>query len=52
VIKASRVKEVWFDPRYGVSYEFHTTDNQGYQTYTPPTTGRGQDWVLLLEATR
>lgn len=52
VIKALRVKEVWFDPRYGVSYEFHTTDNQGYQTYTPPTTGRGQDWVLLLEATR
>lgn len=52
VIKASRVKEVWFDPRYGVSYEFHVTDNQGYQTYTPPTSGRGQDWVLLLEATK
>jgi hypothetical protein len=44
------VKESWFDPRYGATYELHTSDNQGYQTYTPPTSGRGQDWVLLLEA--
>jgi hypothetical protein len=27
----------------------HRTDNQGFQTYTPPTRGRGQDWVLILE---
>ncbi len=50
IIKASRVRESWFDPRYGATYEIHTSDNQGYQTYTPPTSGRGQDWVLLLEA--
>ncbi len=50
IIKAARVRESWFDPRYGATYEIHTSDNQGYQTYTPPTSGRGQDWVLLLEA--
>lgn len=52
VIKAPRVKESWFDPRYGVLYEFHTTDNLGFQTYQPPTSGRGQDWLLLLEAVK
>lgn len=49
VIKADRVKEIWFDPRYGVSHHIHTSDNWGFQTYTPPTSGRGNDWVLVLE---
>jgi hypothetical protein len=52
VIKAPRVRESWFDPRYGALYEIHTTDNLAFQTYTPPTSGRGQDWVLVLEAVR
>ena len=51
LIKAARVKETWFDPRYGVHNDVHTTDNFAFQTYTPPTSGRGQDWVLVLEAT-
>lgn len=48
-LKAARVKEIWFDPRYGSSYHFHSTTNEGYQTYSPPTSGRGQDWLLILE---
>lgn len=48
-IKSRSVKESWYDPRYGVTYELHTTDNQGFQTYTPPTSGLGQDWILILE---
>ena len=52
LIKATRVRESWFDPRYGVTYEFHTTDNFGFQTYQPPSSGRGRDWVLLLEGLR
>ena len=52
IIAAPRVRESWFDPRYGVLHEFHTTDNQAFQTYRPPTSGPGQDWVLLLEAIR
>jgi hypothetical protein len=51
IIKAERVREIWYDPRYGVSYEFHQTDHWGIQTYTPPTSGRGNDWILLLEDT-
>jgi len=50
VIADRRVKEIWYDPRYGVAHHFHTTDNQGFQTYTPPTSGRGADWLLILES--
>ena len=49
---ASRTRESWFDPRYGVTYEIHGGTAQGFQSYTPPTSGRGQDWVLLIEAVR
>lgn len=49
VLKLRRMKEIWFDPRYGVAYEVHTTDTPSIQTYTPPTRGRGCDWVLILE---
>jgi hypothetical protein len=27
----------------------HTTSSRGFQTYAPPTSGRGQDWVLIIE---
>lgn len=46
----SRLKEIWFDPRYGSEHHIHTTDNGAMQTYTPPSSGRGNDWVLILEA--
>jgi hypothetical protein len=48
IIKAARLQEAWFDPRYGVTYPLHETDQWGIQTYTPPTSGRGQDWVLVI----
>lgn len=48
-LKAKRLNEIWFDPRYGVSYAVHTTNTHGFQTYAPPTSGRGQDWILIIE---
>ena len=55
IVPAAFVRQSWFDPRYGVSYEFRLSgrawDGQTFQIYTPPTSGRGQDWVLVLEAT-
>lgn len=48
-LQAKRVKEIWYDPKYGVARHIHTSDNWGYQTYTPPTSGRGNDWILILE---
>ena len=49
VVEARNIKEIWYDPRYGVSYHTHTGDTDGLQTYTPPTSGRGQDWILIIE---
>ena len=50
VVKGEHVTEAWFDPRYGVTYPLMETDRWGIQTYTPPTSGRGADWVLILRA--
>ncbi len=53
VIRASKVQATWFDPRYAIAAPIHIGDNRGFQTYTPPTHGRGNDWVLVLDdATR
>ncbi|TVR51272.1 MAG: DUF4038 domain-containing protein [Puniceicoccaceae bacterium] len=45
----SRVAASWFDPRYGVLHPIHTGGNKGFQTFNAPTTGYGQDWLLVLE---
>ncbi len=53
VIRSSSVQSTWFDPRYGTAYSIYRGGNEGMQTFTPPTSGRGQDWVLVLDdATR
>lgn len=49
MIRSSRKRELWFDPRYGCVYPVHTSDTAGIQTYSPPTNGRGQDWILIIE---
>ncbi len=48
-IRASRIRETWFDPREGVAKPLHTTDTSGIQTFVPPTSGRGHDWILVLD---
>jgi hypothetical protein len=39
----------WFDPRYGRAYRLHTGVGTGIQVFTPPSAGRGCDWVLVLD---
>ena len=48
-ILSRRVRATWFDPRYGIAYDLHTGDNKGYQTFVPPTSGWGNDWILVLD---
>ena len=48
-IRSSRIRATWFDPRYGVTEPIHTTDTPGFQTFVPPTCGRGCDWLLVLD---
>lgn len=50
VIKTEEgVKCWWFDPRYGTAFFIHTGDAVAMQTFAPPDTGRGRDWVLVLD---
>lgn len=55
-VTAPYTKQSWFDPRYGATYEFRVSprlgDAQTFQTYTPPNSGRGRDWVLVIEDAR
>jgi hypothetical protein len=48
-IRGVRIKEIWYDPRYGIAHHIHTGNTKGIQTYTPPSSGRGFDWILILE---
>lgn len=48
-LKGEKIKEIWYNPRYGTTYLAHTGSGKAFQTYTPPSHGRGQDWVLILE---
>ncbi|MFA9477949.1 DUF4038 domain-containing protein [Phycisphaerales bacterium AB-hyl4] len=49
IVEARRVRASWFDPRYGMTTPFCTSLPLPMQTFTPPTHGRGRDWVLLLD---
>jgi hypothetical protein len=49
IVKGDRQREFWYDPRYGVSYVFKEQDGWGIQTFVPPTSGRGNDWILVIE---
>lgn len=48
-LHAPNVRVAWFSPRDGSITEAGTTTNQGVQTFIPPSAGRGNDWVLMLE---
>ncbi len=48
-LQTDRTNEIWFDTRYGIADKIHSADTRGIQTYTPPTRGRGCDWLLIVE---
>ena len=48
-ITGVKLKGIWFDPRYGISHVIHSGNTHGIQTYTPPTSGKGNDWILIIE---
>lgn len=48
-ISGKRLTALWFDPRTGKTQPAGTFDNQQRRSFTPPTQGYGQDWVLVLD---
>lgn len=50
-ISGNNLKAKWLNPRNGEIKEAGDYKNQGKQKFTPPISGYGQDWVLILEKT-
>ena len=48
-ISGSKLNASWFNPRNGQIKKIDMVLNQGQQKFIPPTSGYGQDWVLILD---
>ena len=48
-LSGDRLKTSWYDPRTGATTSFGTIDRAGRREFTPPSQGKGLDWVLILD---
>jgi hypothetical protein len=48
-LSGNTVKAAWYDPRTGKSVAAEQFASAGNKSFTPPTHGYGQDWVLTLD---
>lgn len=48
-IGAARINATWFDPRTGEVKPAGSFPGKGSHKFTPPSGGRGNDWVLVLD---
>lgn len=48
-ISGKEVTAFWYNPKNGESKDGGRFANAGQQTFTPPSTGYGQDWVLVID---
>lgn len=49
-LRGSRVRAWWFNPRQGVAELIGEFSAQTSVEFTPPTSGRNNDWVLVLDS--
>ncbi|HCO92493.1 MAG TPA: hypothetical protein DIU00_00840 [Phycisphaerales bacterium] len=48
-LSGSAIKAYWFDPRSGTSRVIKTFARAKRRQFTPPSSGKGNDWVLVLD---
>ena len=48
-ISGKEVTAFWYNPKNGESKDHDRFQNTGQQTFSPPTTGYGNDWVLVID---
>ena len=48
-IKGAILHAYWYDPRNGKTTDMENVTNNGIKKFTPPSSGYGQDWVLVLD---
>ena len=46
---AGTLNAYWFNPRNGESKLFETVSGTAIRRFTPPSKGRGNDWILVLD---
>ncbi|MFK7924702.1 MAG: glycoside hydrolase family 140 protein [Bacteroidia bacterium] len=49
VLRSSRLRTWWYDPRTGTAKENRVLDVSRKRTFSPPSSGLGNDWVLVLD---
>lgn len=48
-LSGTKLNSWWFDPRTGNSYEGPSFDKSTNTKIEPPTSGKGNDWVLVID---
>jgi hypothetical protein len=48
-IKGNELHAYWYNPRDGKTTDLDNVKNTGTEQFTPPSSGYGQDWVLVLD---
>ena len=48
-ISGTALHAYWYNPRDGKTTEIGNVENTGTKEFTPPSSGYGQDWVLVLD---
>ena len=48
-LSGSVIRAYWYDPRTGASTRIEDFSKAESRAFTPPSTGRGNDWVLVLD---
>ena len=48
-IQGNELQAYWYNPRNGKSTDIGTVINKGIREFTAPSSGYGQDWVLVLD---
>lgn len=48
-VSSQRIKPWWFNPKNNTVVGVRDMNNSGKADFTPPSTGKGNDWVLVLD---
>ncbi|MES1217629.1 MAG: putative collagen-binding domain-containing protein, partial [Bacteroidota bacterium] len=48
-IAGNELQAYWYNPRTGKSTDIGNIPNKDEKEFTPPSSGYGQDWVLVLD---
>jgi hypothetical protein len=48
-LTGERLEAWWYDPRTGAATNAGDLAREGKRVFTPPSSGRGNDWVLVVD---